>query len=191
MDSEPLSNALSAARAGQADGFAALLDAYGRRLYGYFYRAVGNHHDAEDLLGEMSLRLVRNINSYNEQGRLEHWIFRIAANLVRDRFRRKKVRPKLHSLSGGDDEQASPAAMLPARGPDVDNGLMLDETSAQLQRALEKLDETTREMILLRHFGEMPFKEIAELFDCPIGTALAKVHRGIKALRGQMETCDD
>lgn len=182
--------AVAAARAGKAEGFSALLDAYGRRLYGYFYRAVGNHHDAEDLLGEMSLRLVRKFDTYDETGRLENWLFRIAANLVRDRFRRKKVRPRTVSLSVDSQDGPDPAGRLEGENPAVDSRLVSAETSAQVQRALERLDETTREMILLRHFGQMSFKEIAATFGCPIGTALAKVHRGLKALRRHLETID-
>ncbi len=182
--------AVAAARAGKAEGFSALLDAYGRRLYGYFYRAVGNHHDAEDLLGEMSLRLVRKFDTYDETGRLENWLFRIAANLVRDRFRRKKVRPKTVSLSVDTDDGPDAAHRLESDGRPVDSRLLQAEASERVQCALERLDDTTREMILLRHFGQMSFKQIAAAFDCPIGTALAKVHRGLKALRRHLETSD-
>ena len=65
-----------------------------------------------------------------------------------------------------------------------------DEAARALDRALARLDETTRQMILLRHFGEMSFQEIAEFFGCPLGTALARVHRGLKALRDWMGNDD-
>ena len=61
--------------------------------------------------------------------------------------------------------------------------MLAAEASEQLREALEKLDGTTRQMVLLRHFGRMSFREIADMFDCPIGTALAKVHRGLRTLR--------
>ena len=78
-----------------------------------------------------------------------------------------------------------------ADSPEVDDGLLAREMSERLQVALAKLDETTREMILLRHFGQMSYKEIADLFQCPLGTALARVHRGLKALRRMMEKDDE
>ena len=68
----------------------------------------------------------------------------------------------------------------------VEADLLAEEASGELHAALGKLEATTREMILLRHFGQMSFKEIAELFDCPLGTALARVHRGLRALRELM-----
>ena len=60
---------------------------------------------------------------------------------------------------------------------------MAAEMSVKLTAALNQLDEPARNMILLRHFGEMSFREIAQMYRCPLGTALARVHRGLKALR--------
>ena len=88
MDPERLQRAISGAQAGRPEAYRALLEAYWPRLYGYFLRATGNHHDAEDLLGDLGLRMVRQLKSYREQGRFDHWLFRIAANMVRDRIRR-------------------------------------------------------------------------------------------------------
>lgn len=75
---------------------------------------------------------------------------------------------------------------LPARPVRVDASMLAAEASEELNEALAKLEPRTRDMILLRHFGEMSFKEIADVFQCPLGTALARVHRGIKTLRRTM-----
>lgn len=182
MDQQQLRATIASARGGDASAYETLLDAYAPRLYGYFLRATGNHHEAEDLLGEVMLRLVRTLDGYDEKGRFEPWLFRIAANLVRDRIRRLKSRPASVSLSADDADGEPMADRLDAEARDVDHKLVEREQSQQLQDALGKLDETTREMILLRHFGGLSFKQLAETFDCPLGTALAKVHRGIKAL---------
>jgi RNA polymerase sigma-70 factor (ECF subfamily) len=187
MDTEQLRQTVERAQAGDPEAYEALLDAYGRRLYGYFLRATGRHHQAEDLLSEMMLKLVRNLKSYDHRNRFEPWLFRIAANMVRDGIRRRKSRPASVSLSAEDEEGKSMAARLASQQRDVDAGLQAAEASAEIQRALAKLDEETRQMILLRHFGEMSFKDIAATVDCPLGTALAKVHRGLKQLRELME----
>ena len=83
MDQQQLRKTIAAAKAGDAEGYRVLLEAYGSRLYGYFLRATGSSHDAEDMLGELMLRLVRRLESYDERGRFEQWLFRIAANMVR------------------------------------------------------------------------------------------------------------
>jgi RNA polymerase sigma factor (sigma-70 family) len=178
MESERLRTVVASAKAGDAEAFGTLLDTYGPRLYGYFLRATGRHHDAEDLLGELMLRLVSKIEGYDDRGRFEPWVFRIAANMVRDRIRRTKAKPPPTSLSIESGTGAALAERVTAETEQVDAGL-------------DKLDATTRQMILLRHFGQMSFREIAEVFECPLGTALARVHRGLRALRRLMGADDE
>jgi len=183
MDQKKLSRIIAQAKAGDTAAYESLMAAYQARLFGYFLRATGRQHDAEDLFGELVLRLVRNIKDYDEQGRFEAWLFRMAANLNRDRIRKLKARPATLSLSNGRDEEKSIGRNLPAAQPDVDAGLLSEELSLELHEALARLDDVTRDMILLRHFGEMSFKEISKEFHCPLGTALARIHRGLKMLR--------
>lgn len=187
MEPDQLRAVIASAQAGQAEGYKALLEAYGRRLFGYFLRATGNHHDAEDLLSDLALRLVRQLDKYDERGRFEPWLFRIAANMVRDRIRRRKARPSVMSLSAETDTDAPMAGRVPGPQEPVDAKLLARESSAELQAALEELEPTTREMILLRYFGNMSFKELAATFECPLGTVLARVHRGLAALRRMMD----
>lgn len=189
-NSVELRRMISEAVDGNPEGFEAILSAYGTRLYGYFVRATRSHHDAEDMLSDLMLKLVKVINKYDDRGKFEPWLFRIAVNMVRDRIRHLKVRPKVASLSVGDDG-TNPGADLRANTPAPDAGSIKIDTSIQLHDALEKLDETTRQMILMRHFGDLNFKEIASIFECPIGTALAKVHRGLKTLREVMAKNND
>jgi len=187
MDPSELQASIEAARNGQAEGYQALLNEYNPRLYGYFYRITANRHDAEDLLCETVLRLVRMLPQYTERGRFEPWLFRIAANLVRDRFRRMKTAPKTLSLSGAaDTDGPSYADRLAGPADPVDARLELAEATEQVMAAMGELDASTRNMILLRHFAELSFAEVAEVMGCPLGTALAKVHRGLKALRRKL-----
>lgn len=186
MEPERLRAVIVSAQASDSGAYRELLDTYGRRLYGYFLRATGSHHDAEDLLGEVMLKLVSKLDKYDDRGRFEPWLFRIAANMVRDRIRRSRANPAPVSLSVESETGTSRADQLLAETGPTDDGLLAEETSERLQQALLKLDETTRDMILVRHFGQMSYKEIADLFQCPLGTALARVHRGLKALRRMM-----
>jgi len=188
MESQRLRASIASAQAGSAQGYEALFEEYGPRLYGYFVRAVRNHHDAEDLLGEIMVRLVKQLGKYDDRGRFEPWLFRIAANMVRDRIRRAKSRGPSVSLSAGDDSGRALADKLPGKTEAVDTAMLAGEASGQLQQALNRLDEKTRETILLRYFSQMSFKELAETFQCPLGTVLARVHRGLKALREAMGT---
>ncbi len=186
MDPEQLRQTIASAQAGEAEGFQTLLETYGPRLYGYFYKATNSHHEVEDLLGEISLRLVKQLKKYDHRDRFEPWLFRIAANMVRDRIRRLVSRPRPVSLSTTDKFERSLEDRLSGKDESVDSRLLASEASGQLDSALQTLDETTREMVLLRYFGELSFKELADRFHCPLGTVLAKVHRGLRALKKVM-----
>jgi RNA polymerase sigma-70 factor (ECF subfamily) len=186
MEPSQLRAAIASAKAGSATGYEGLLKAYGPRLYGYFYRATGRHHDAEDLLGEVMLRLVRELKSYDDRGRFEPWLFRIAANLVRDRIRRMRTNPPPVSISEDGRDGPGLSDGLAAQEPAAGTGLLAAEAGVELAAALERLEPRTRHMILLRHFGHMSFREIADLYHCPLGTVLAKVHRGLRSLRRLM-----
>ena len=110
VNSVELRRIVSEARDGNPEGFEAILSAYGARLYGYFVRATRSHHDAEDMLSDLMLKLVRVIKKYDDRGKFEPWLFRIAANMVRDRIRRLKVRPKISSLSADQDGERTGTA---------------------------------------------------------------------------------
>ncbi len=191
MEADRLRTTIASAQAGSADAFRAILDAYGPRLYGYFFRATRKHHDAEDLLGEMMLRLVKQLKKYDDRGRFEPWLFRIAANMVRDRIRRRKSKPPPVSLSVESERGDTQADRLPGAEPEVDAAMLRAEATEELHQALNNLDDTTREMILLRYFSEMSFKDLAEHFQCPLGTVLARVHRGLKSLRKKLVSDDE
>ena len=190
MEPQRLREAIAGAQAGESWAFEALLGAYGPRLYGYFFRAVGSHHDAEDLLSEISLRLVGRLGAYDDRGRFEPWLFRIAANLVRDRIRRLRTGPPPASLSADDGSGTSLGERLAGDDVSADEGLTRTEASGELAAALSRLDELTRQMIILRHYGELSYREIAGICECPVGTVLARVHRGMKALRRWMGADD-
>ena len=76
-----------------AEAFDVVVDAYGGRLAGFFRRLTGNGDEADDLVQEVFVRVVRTIGDYQEDGRFEAWLFRIAGNLARDRLRQRRARP--------------------------------------------------------------------------------------------------
>ena len=187
MDPQQLREIIASAQAGEAEGFQALLEAFGSRLYGYFFKATNDHHVVEDLLGEISLRLVKKLKKYDHRDRFEAWLFRIAANMVRDRIRRLASRPRPVSLSATGDSDRPLADRLAGRSESAESRMLSVEMSEKLTLALQALEETTREMVLLRFFGELSFKELADRFDCPLGTVLARVHRALRTLRKVMD----
>ncbi len=184
MDDKTLSEAIRGAQDGDPASYERIVARYGGRVFGFLLRMTGSRHDAEDLLQEVFVRLVRTLGAYQHEDRFEAWLFRIAANLARDRARREKRAPK--QVGQGFSEDASGAEVLDkAEGPvePADAAMVRDEEIDALGEALTKLTDSERETIMLRHFSEMSFKEIAEATGVPLGTALARSHRGLAHLR--------
>ncbi len=172
---EDLERILAGCRNGDPGCFAWLVDDYSSRCYGYFYRLTGNRDVSEDLLSELFVRLVEKIGTYNG-GSFESWLFKIAANIFHDHLRAKQRRKKLieaHAVHMAMDHCESASAT--------------DDRLDKLQTQLARLDDDTRELIMLRFYGQLSFKEIAAMRPEPIGTTLSKMHRGLKKLREWME----
>jgi len=186
MDDAALAETIRGAQRGDAAAFDRLVDAYGHRITGFLHRMTGSRQDAEDLVQEVFLRLVRTIGAYKHDGRFEPWIFRIAANLARDRVRRAKRAPKFVTVrtgDAGDTDEPGSLDKIEGSSEPADAAMERGEQIDALHEALAMLPETEREVMMLRHFSQMSFKEIAEMADMPLGTALARAHRGLRRLR--------
>lgn len=175
VESDSLADIITGCKEGNDECFSQIVDMYASRLYGYFYRLSGNSNISDDLLSELFVKLVEKIGSY-KGGSFESWIFRIATNIFHDYLRGKQRRKKLLDArkeqlkSQLTEEKRSEAEMLD-----------------KLQIQLKNMDADTRELIAMRFYSQLSFKEIAGIRAEPIGTTLAKLHRGLKKLREMME----
>ena len=160
--------------------FDKLVDMFSSRCFSYFYRLTGNTAQSEDLLSELFLRLVRKIGSFkSKKCSFENWLFTLAGNIFRDHLRSKYRIAKLLDSKAEMDRLEKPMPSSEKRVID------------KMQLALEKLDPQTRELLMMRFYGDFTFRELAEIRSEPIGTTLSKVHRGLKKLKERMEQNDD
>ncbi|MHC4386033.1 MAG: RNA polymerase sigma factor [Planctomycetota bacterium] len=159
---------------GDSEAFNDLIQRYSNRCYAYFYRLTGRADLSDELLSDLFIRLVRKIGSF-KSGSFEKWIFTVASNIFRDylrrHYRQKRLLAEKADLLLNDQN-------VPKQTPEIFD---------KLHVALEKLDSETAELITLRYFSQLSFKELSEMRDEPIGTTLSRVHRGIKKLREIME----
>lgn len=192
MDDASVRQAIELAKRGDAPAMHRLVDLFAGRIFGFFYRSTGSRADAEDLMQEVFVRVVRMLSQYQDDGRFESWLFRIAANLVRDRVRQQRRRPRHLSGHGADSTRHGNESQvldeLAGQEPAADARMALGEDVDALNAALAQLPDGEREVIMLRHFSQMSFKEIAETTGTPLGTALARGHRGLRRLRELMES---
>jgi RNA polymerase sigma-70 factor (ECF subfamily) len=185
VDQTGLDQLLSRARQRDPDALSELVQVYSTRVYGLLYRLTGSPDVAEDLMQETFLRLLRTIEDYEHVGRFESWLFRIAANLARDRAR-KRARRGEHVSADGPAADELVTGRRDEDNADPRTRAERAEAGRRLTAALQKLPPADREMILLRHYSELSFKEIAELLDIPLGTALARAHRALQRLRSEL-----
>ncbi len=160
---------------GDAECFSQVVDIYASRCYGYFCRLTGNKDVSDDLLSQLFVKLAERIGSY-KGGSFEGWLFRIASNIFHDYLRGKHRQKKLLDVRKRD------------LGSEI-TGLKRGESELvdRLQRAIGRLDTETRELIMLRFYSQLSFKEMAKMRSEPIGTTLSRLHRGLKKLRMLME----
>ncbi len=176
MENQDIVQIVVRCQKGHAESFEKLVDIYSQRLWGYFYRLTANRTEAEELLGELFLKLVRKIKTFKGDN-FDRWIFAVASNLFRDYLRKSQVQKKMIDAKIRDGAADTDAPSTNAEKQIV--GL--------LEVALEKIDKETAEIIMLRYYSQLSFKEIAETKELPIGTVLSKVHRGLKKLRQLIE----
>lgn len=187
MDRTGLTELLQRACRREPAALTELIERYSPRVFGLLYRLTRSRDAAEDLLQETFLRVVRTIENYEHVGRFEPWLFRIAANLARDRARKHSRRGETVSTDAGWADELAPTV-----GSDMDRAtnplqrIEQGENRERLQAALGKLSEPEREIVLLRHYSELSFREIADLLGVPLGTALARAHRALKHLRAHL-----
>ena len=190
MEHDPLTEQITKCQKGDREALVWLTDKYGAQLFRYFLRMNWSAADAEDLLQDLFVKLIEKINLYRHEGRFESWLFCVAANLARNEARRRGRRRGVISLQ---DEQSGLKDVLVSEEATALQKLQQIEQIDQLQGALLQIPNMEQEIIILRHYGQLSFKEIAEHYQMPIGTALARVHRGLKHLRKIMienkQTC--
>ncbi len=189
MDKAGREELLRRARRRDPAALGELVEIYSGRVFGLLYRMTGAREVAEDLMQETFLRVVRVIEQYEHVGKFEPWLFRIAANLARDWARQRSRRGEAGPLADGWGDIGAPGATASRSDPAEE--LARGEAGHHLMACLDRLSPGEREVILLRHFSELSFREIAELLDIPLGTALARAHRALKRLRRELTDDDE
>jgi len=167
---------------GEGDLFTPLVDRYKNRLYRFVARYTNDMEDARDITQEVFLKVYGALDSYDPRYKFSTWLFRIAGNAAIDHLRRRKVRPIALELPVDEDGESRVVEPRETR-PDPFEDLSRRRLGQALHDAIEKLPDDYRELISLRHYGELPYEEIAELKGMPLGTVKNKLFRARQALR--------
>ena len=178
-------------RRGDAAAYEQLVAEYSGDVYALLFRLTSDGEEARDLTQETFLRAFQSINRFRGDASLKTWIYRIAINQARNRWRwwRRRKRDVTVSLDATSDERDRPlAATLPndnSLSPEQET--LAREREAQLRNALLELSSSYREAVILRDVEGFSYEEIAETLQISIGTVKSRISRGRLELRRQLE----
>lgn len=168
------------AQLGDASAFETLYQLHSRRVYSLCLRMLGNPVDAEDLTQDAFLQLFRKIHTFRGESAFSSWLYRLTANLVLMRFRRKKpATTSLDETPYRDGETLGPAQEVGA--PDLQLAGLFDRVN--LRSAIEQLPEGYRSMFLLHDVHGYEHHEIAKMLRCSVGNSKSQLHKARKRLR--------
>lgn len=152
-------------------------------LVGYLYRLTGGDRAlAEDLAQETFLRLMRSIGQYQHPRPFKPWLYALATNLARDHYKRADTR---HTWTVLDDEAHGLDQLAGDDQPDA--ALLADDETHEVARALARLPDFQREVVILRYYQNLSHAEIAEALHIPTGTVKSRLANGIKRLRDLLD----
>jgi RNA polymerase sigma-70 factor (ECF subfamily) len=180
---------------GDAAAFEMLLKRHQRPVYNFFVRQVGNTALAEDLMQEVFLRVIKSAASYKRQAKFTTWLYTIARNLCVDHARRARLR-RASSLdqplgNPGSERGRTLGDLAADPKPGVERQVTSKRLKDDIQRAIETLSEEQREVFLMRETLNLPFKEIAQIVECPENTVKSRMRYALEQLRKALEDYRD
>jgi len=178
-------------RRGDSAAFEILVEERSSEIYGLLYRLTENREEARDLTQETFLRAFQSIASFRGEADLRTWIYRIAINQARNRWRwwRRRRRDLTVSLDEGDDggRQALLETLKSSSSSDPEHDALSRERERMLRKALSGLRRVYREAVILRDIEGFAYEEIAIALDISVGTVKSRLARGRQELRRKLE----
>ena len=175
---------------GQDSGLETLMSRNAPKLHLYLYRLLQNEADAEDIAQETFVRVHEHRDRYDPRLSFSTWLYTIATNLVRDRYRWRSRHPEssldqpLLPVSEGSSRTGNTVADRTADpGADPAGSLLASERAEAVQRAVASLPEDLREPLVLSEFEEFSQKEIGAILDCSPKAVEMRLYRGRQRLR--------
>lgn len=167
--------------AGNEHAFAVLLDRHKSRIYTTIYLIVKDRATAEDLFQDVMIKVINKVQAgkYNEEGKFLPWVIRIARNLAIDHFRKDQRSPNFLR----ETEEFDIFNVVQKREKSVEEKIIRDEDARYIRALIQKLPEKQKEVLIMRQYGELSFKEIADLTGVSINTALGRMRYALINLR--------
>jgi RNA polymerase sigma-70 factor (ECF subfamily) len=171
---------------GDSTAFRELVEGYKQQVYYTAYDLSGNHHDAEDLSQEVFIKAFRGIGRFRRSAQLGSWLHRITINAYID-SRRKKARKMITTVNKKDENDFDPLeSAADDRAENPESTVASLKISEHIDEALGYLSEQERIVFVMRHYHDMPLREIARSMKIADGTVKSLLFRSIRKLRERL-----
>lgn len=169
---------------GDENALATLITRHQSKIYGFIYSKVTDRDIADDIFQDTFIKVIKTLksNSYNEEGKFLPWVMRISHNLIVDHFRRNKKMPMFR-----ETEEFSIFSIMTDNSPNIENRIITEQVENDLQRLIEELPDDQKEVLQMRIYQDLSFKEIADLTGVSINTALGRMRYALMNLRKVIE----
>ena len=166
--------------AGNETALAILIKRHQSKIFGFIYSKVGDRDLSDDIFQDTFIKVIRTLksNAYNEEGKFLPWVMRIAHNLIVDHFRRNKKMPLYR-----ETEEFSIFSIMTDDTLTIENKLISDQVAKDLRQLVEELPADQKEVLMMRLYQDMSFKEISEATGVSINTALGRMRYALLNLR--------
>jgi len=166
---------------GEEEAFGAFVERWNAELTRLAHRLTGDPHEADEVRQETLVKLYDRIDGFEGRSQVASWVYRIAVNVVRDRARRRETFHR--ALNGRAREK-------PLNGHTTDGPAQAQErveVAGQVAAAVSELSEEEREVVVLRHYHDLPFTDIAQVVGAPVTTVKSRMTRGLERLRHRLK----
>ena len=170
---------------GNESGLAELIRRHKSKIYTSIYLLVKDSYLAEDIFQDTFIKVINTLKAgkYNEEGKFLPWVIRIAHNLVIDHFRKDKRSPVMANVEGFDIFD-----VLKSHDESMEERMVREQTYKDLKAMIHLLPAEQKEVLIMRHYGDLSFKEIADITEVSINTALGRMRYALNNLRKMMES---
>jgi RNA polymerase sigma factor (sigma-70 family) len=178
------SKLISLYKNGNEEAFSTLVNRHKKKIYTTIYLIVKDQYLAEDLMQDTFVKVVNTVKSgrYNEEGKFLPWVSRIAHNLAIDHFRKAKRYPTIVMEDGSNVFNT-----LEFSEHSIESKQIQQDTHALLRDFIRELPDSQREVLMMRHYMQMSFQEIADATGVSINTALGRMRYALINLRKKMD----
>jgi RNA polymerase sigma-70 factor (ECF subfamily) len=165
---------------GNEDALAKLIKRHESKIYGFIYSKIPDRDITNDIFQDTFIKVINTLksNSYNEEGKFLPWVMRIAHNLIVDHFRKSKKMPLYR-----ETEEFSIFSIMSDDSLSIENKIIADQVQIDIKKIIEELPADQKEVLIMRMYQDMSFKEISEVTGVSINTALGRMRYALLNLR--------